>query len=208
MKLVKLLQKRMFLKPHNVVRSAETGGTIVVLVDTSQPETTDLRIDLGIRTDLSHQGETYSNLIPILEEALSKYYGAPLRDFKTTVHPTYITFNFCVEEVQVEHTDFMHTYEKSVTTSALIEIQIDELEGENGDNKFQFEGQVFDPKDLVKYLQGYPTSDVTQLLYAANISHKQYSPIELAQEINNGSDNFSNSYVISTVTIEVQSGTK
>lgn len=208
MKLIKLTQKRMILKPENVDYQASTGNLVVVLLDTSQPLMKDLVLKIPYHHCRSYASVFDSGLITLVEEALSKHYDSTIREFRADMKESFAHLSFFVEEVQVEHADFMHTYEKSVTTSALIEIQIDELEGENGDSKYQFEGQVFEPKDLVKSLQGYPTSDVLQLLYDANISHRQYSPLELAQEINNGSDNFSNSYVIATVTIEVQSGTK
>lgn len=205
MKLVRLIPKKLVLTRDNFEYSAFDNTVRAIFQDVSGGLISEVAVEYKMDRPSQYQPDRTNDVC----KALVDYYKSPLRDLAIMErNPDRSEYSFYIEEVQVEHTDFMHTYEKSVTTSALIEIQIDELEGENGDNKYQFEGQVFEPKDLVKRLQGYPTSDVLQLLYAANISHRQYSPLELAQEINNGSDNFSNSYVIATVTIEVQSGTK
>ena len=116
MKLIKLTQKRMILKPENVEYQASTGELMVVLLDTSQPLMTDLVLKIPSNTYRNYRGGLDHVLIQLVEEALSKNYDATIREFRADMKESFAHISFLVEEVQVEHTDFMHTYEKSVTT--------------------------------------------------------------------------------------------
>lgn len=206
MKLLQLTPRRVVVRDDLIQRSMQTGNIDVCLTEWTAGTPKNILIEIE-PLDIPRGETNIKGVIAHLLGALGKHYNSELYSLKQLDKPNSIEFEFKTA-VSSENIEVMHTWEKTSTEVYLFELSIDALEGESGDAVYLYDGEDYNPRELVRVLQGKTFGEVKTLFDTIGVAYEVVTPITFAERINNGEDNYSNSYVISTYTCEVQRGTR